>query len=56
MISHCPIGSPCENTSVIAVNENNTEIEIGQIGELFVTGPIVSKGYYNDPDNTSNLL
>lgn len=51
-----PIGRACENTEAIAVDKTGQEIKPGETGELIVRGPIVTSGYYNDPEKTKNAF
>lgn len=47
-----PIGVPYDNYRVILLNEDQTETEFGQTGEICVTGPILALGYYGDKEKT----
>ena len=51
------VGIPLVNT-VVSVFEPGTESElpIGERGEICISGPAVMKGYYNKPDETAILL
>ncbi len=40
-----PIGKPVENTVVKIINDTNQQCEVGEIGELYIGGRGVSKGY-----------
>lgn len=48
-----PIGKACDNCNVFAVNENGALCKPGEEGELYVRGPFVALGYYNDPERTA---
>jgi amino acid adenylation domain-containing protein len=47
-----PIGKACENTSVMALDDQMREVNVGESGELHVWGPGVAAGYYNNPQKT----
>ncbi len=51
-----PIGVPYENYSVFLLNEDNTAVPQGELGEICVSGPILALGYYNDPERTENAF
>ena len=48
----CSIGMPVKNVSVKIFDGNNKELKEGEIGEICVKGPHVTKGYYGDPAAT----
>ena len=48
-----PIGIPYRNYKVFLLNDDNTATAKGQKGEICVSGPILSLGYYNDPERTA---
>jgi long-chain acyl-CoA synthetase len=50
------IGLPVPSTDVRVVGENSHVLPYGEVGELQVKGPQVTKGYYNRPDETSKAL
>jgi long-chain acyl-CoA synthetase len=49
------IGKPvgCEAR---VVNDANAEVEPGEVGELLIRGPIVTKGYFRQPEATAQVL
>ena len=51
------VGIPLVNT-VVSVFEPGTETElpIGERGEICISGPAIMKGYYNKPEETAMLL
>lgn len=51
-----PIGFPCNNTDILVLNEENREVEIGEIGELCVRGTCLSLGYYGDSEKTASAF
>jgi long-chain acyl-CoA synthetase len=50
------IGLPIQNTEAKIVDAAGVEVPIGEIGELWVRGPQVMKGYWNNPVETANVL
>ncbi len=52
----CPIGRPNDNTKVYVVDGNGHQLPIGAVGELYIAGPQVSRGYLNRPDKTSEVF
>ncbi|MBE6519057.1 MAG: amino acid adenylation domain-containing protein [Thermoplasmata archaeon] len=52
----CPIGRPTDNTKAYVVDRNGHLLPVGSLGELYVAGPQVSRGYLNRPDKTSEVF
>ena len=52
------IGLPLPNVDakIISLDDGETELPIGEVGELVVNGPMVMKGYHNMPTETANTL
>ncbi|MFE2422024.1 class I adenylate-forming enzyme family protein [Streptomyces hokutonensis] len=50
------IGVPVFNTSVRVIDDNGTEVPPGETGELVVSGPQVTPGYWNKPAETAEKL
>ncbi|KAG0333048.1 hypothetical protein BG004_000997, partial [Podila humilis] len=48
-----PIGKPISNTKVYVLDKYSKPVPIGVVGELYVGGPGVAKGYLNRPDLTA---
>jgi amino acid adenylation domain-containing protein len=51
-----PIGSPCRNSDVFILNDENRLAKPGEIGELCVRGSSLAMGYYNNPEQTSKAF
>ena len=47
---------PDVDAKIISLEDGETEMKIGEIGELVVSGPQVMKGYHNMPNETANTL
>lgn len=47
-----PIGVACPETTLCVVDENGSPVEPGEIGELVVTGPSVTPGYWRNHNLT----
>lgn len=50
------IGLPISSTEVTIRNDAGEDVPLGERGELCVRGPQVMKGYYNQPEETANVL
>ena len=51
-----PIGKACAGLEVFAVTEKGTLAEVGEVGELYVSGPGLMLGYWAQPDKTEAVL
>ncbi len=49
-----PIGRPILNTQVYLLDSSLTEVPTGQVGELWIGGEGVARGYWNRPDATAD--
>ena len=47
---------PDVDAKIISLDDGETEMKIGEIGELVIHGPQVMKGYHNMPVETANTL
>jgi fatty-acyl-CoA synthase len=50
------IGKPLMFTEARLVDEDGAEVPAGEVGELLLRGPHVSRGYWNDPEATAAAL
>jgi amino acid adenylation domain-containing protein len=51
-----PIGRAITNVDVFAVTEDGRVAAPGEVGELYVRGPTVMRGYWGDPLRTGKVL
>jgi amino acid adenylation domain-containing protein len=51
-----PIGRPIANVDVFAVRDDGQLAASGEVGELYVRGPTVMRGYWGDADKTARAL
>ena len=47
---------PDVDAKIISLDDGETELPVGEIGELVINGPQVMKGYHNMPTETANTL
>ena len=50
--SSVPIGIPIDNTRIYLLNDTLIPVDIGEVGEIYVGGEALSKGYLNRQDIT----
>ena len=50
------VGKPLPGTQVRITDESGKALPTGQIGEVWVKGPMIMKGYHNLPDETGQVL
>jgi long-chain acyl-CoA synthetase len=46
------VGVPFEDVEIKIVDDSGKEVGEGEVGEILVRGPMVSKGYFNQPEET----
>ena len=49
-------GFPFPSTDIRIVDSNGKTVDLGQAGELYVKGPQVMQGYWNNPKESSKVL
>jgi fatty-acyl-CoA synthase len=50
------IGKPLMFTETRLIDEDGTEVPVGEVGELLLRGPHVSRGYWGNPEATAAAL
>ncbi len=50
------VGKPVITVDVRIVDDDDREVPVGDVGEIIVSGPNVFRGYFNNPDATSQGL
>ena len=53
MNSELPIGRAIKNVETYVFNGQMEPVELGEIGELFIGGPGLARGYLNNPEKTA---
>lgn len=51
-----PIGRPISDVDTFVVTDDGRRAEPGEVGELWVRGSTVMRGYWGDPDKTADRL
>ena len=54
-LKEIPIGKPTDNTHLYIVDPQGHRMPVGAAGELWISGPQVSRGYLNRPDKTAEV-
>ncbi|MFA5337021.1 MAG: amino acid adenylation domain-containing protein [Candidatus Omnitrophota bacterium] len=54
--SSVPIGKPCDGQKLFLVGDDGKLVKNGEMGELYVDGPTLMDGYWNDPEKTEKVL
>ena len=50
------IGLPIPFTEIAIRNDDGSDLDVGEVGELCVRGPQVMKGYWNNPAETAKVM
>jgi amino acid adenylation domain-containing protein len=51
-----PLGGPIPNFSFTVLDDRNEAADAGEVGELYLGGPCVGLGYFNDPELTQEAF
>jgi len=51
-----PIGKPCEGEEIYIVDEEESLLKEGEVGQLYVSGPTLMTGYWNDSEKTDRVM
>lgn len=51
-----PVGLPISNTLIAVINSSNSICEVGEMGEIYIKSPYISKGYLDKSLNDSCLV
>jgi D-alanine--poly(phosphoribitol) ligase subunit 1 len=51
--SHVAIGTPYRGAQITIIDENRLPLPCGEVGEIAITGPLVTPGYWHDPELTA---
>ncbi|MBQ4366956.1 MAG: AMP-binding protein, partial [Muribaculaceae bacterium] len=54
-MKNIPIGKPLDNLRLYVVDTEHRRVPVGAVGELWVSGPQVSRGYLNRPDKQAEV-
>ena len=54
--SYCPVGPPLLPEYTYILNEDGKRVDRGVVGELFIGGPLLARGYLNLPETTSQAF
>ncbi len=52
VLPHTAIGKPIRNTQLFILDKNEHECPIGIPGEIYIAGPSLARGYFNNPKLT----
>jgi len=50
------IGLPISSTEISIRDDDGSEVELGDVGEICIRGPQVMAGYWNRPDETAKVM
>lgn len=55
-LKNIPIGKAIDNTHLYIVDKQGHRLPAGAVGELWISGPQVSRGYLNRPEKTAEVF
>src|SRR5205823_14386858 len=50
------VAVPSQEQKIVDVHAGERELEVGEVGELYVKGPHIMKGYWKAPEETARVL
>ena len=48
-----PIGQAIDRAELLILDDEQRELEAGEVGELYISGPVLAHGYINSPEQTA---
>jgi amino acid adenylation domain-containing protein len=48
-----PIGKPIDQAQILLLDESLQPVTEGEVGELYIAGPVLANGYINNPEETA---
>lgn len=48
-----PIGKPITNAQILLLNDQQQLVADGEVGELYISGPVLANGYINNPEESA---
>ncbi|TKI71789.1 amino acid adenylation domain-containing protein, partial [Lysinibacillus mangiferihumi] len=55
-VKKIPIGKPISNVQILILDKQMKLVPYGSIGEIYISGLCLSKGYLNDPEKTKEVF
>lgn len=51
-----PVGQVIRGVEIRLVDSSETDVASGEVGELWIRGPNVMRGYYRAPEQTASVM
>ena len=51
-----PVGRPSEGVRIRILSDAGRDVPVGEVGEIVISSPRLSLGYWNDPDRTAQVF